>query len=183
MIEDIQDSAPSEVYRQYKWFHTKAELEVLPGWHWCISEGCKSGQQIARRTSKFNCVHCKQVHCVEHNVPWHKGETCKQYEHRKRRKAHRKEEEASKKYIKEKAKRCPGCKRPVEKINGCDHMTCTKCRHEFCWKCLASYKVPGRVYSVTHRAKCPHWFVPPADRRNAEWNWEDDMQDQWLDFL
>jgi DNA-directed RNA polymerase subunit RPC12/RpoP len=82
MIEDVRHSAPSEVYRQYKWFHTKAELETLPGWHWCISEGCKSGQQIAQRTSKFKCVRCKKVNCAEHNVPWHKGETCKQYEQR-----------------------------------------------------------------------------------------------------
>lgn len=82
MIKDIRDFAPSEIYRQYKWFHTKAELEALPGWQWCISEGCKSGQQIARGTSKFKCVRCKQVHCVEHNVPWHKRETCKQYDQR-----------------------------------------------------------------------------------------------------
>lgn len=81
-IDDIREFAPSGIYRQYKWFHTKAELEALPGWHWCISEGCKSGQQIARGTSKFKCVRCKQAHCVEHNVPWHKRKSCKQYEQR-----------------------------------------------------------------------------------------------------
>jgi hypothetical protein len=82
MIEEIRDFAPSDIYRQYKRFHTKAELEALPGWHWCIWKGCKSGQQIARGTSKFKCVRCKQAHCVEHNVSWHKGETCKQYDQR-----------------------------------------------------------------------------------------------------
>ncbi|KAF1934049.1 uncharacterized protein M421DRAFT_211 [Didymella exigua CBS 183.55] len=96
----------------------------MPGWYWCIMKGCKSGQQIAPGTGKFECVQCKQTHCVKHNVPWHKGVTCKQYEQMKKKTAHKQEEEATKKYLKEKAKHCPGCKRPIEKINGCDHMTC-----------------------------------------------------------
>jgi hypothetical protein len=34
------------------------------------------------------------------------------------------EEAASKKVISETAKQCPGCKRNIEKAEGCDHMTC-----------------------------------------------------------
>jgi len=62
-------------------------------------------------------------------------------------------------------KACPGCKRPIEKNKGCDHMECTyiflvpgeevgfslnvtlrlidmigaKCHVHFCWKCLKPY--------------------------------------------
>ena len=43
---------------------------------------------------------------------------------RTNKKIKKEEEKASKKWLKEKAKTCPGCKRPIEKINGCDHMTC-----------------------------------------------------------
>ena len=43
---------------------------------------------------------------------------------------------------------CPGivqrtgapCRTPIERIIGCDHMTCTQCGHEFCYICL----VPSR---------------------------------------
>jgi len=30
---------------------------------------------------------------------------------------------------------CPRCGIPIKKNGGCDHMTCRKCTHEFCWIC------------------------------------------------
>lgn len=87
------------------------------------------------------------------------------------KKIKKEEEKASKKLIQETAKACPGCKRPVEKSYGCDHMTCkfkpfleksstdcvppgTKCRHEFCWQCLALYEKKKGQKSVVHRGDC-----------------------------
>lgn len=37
---------------------------------------------------------------------------------------------------------CPGCELLVEKIGGCDLMTCSNCQTKFCWKCLGLWK-PG----------------------------------------
>lgn len=33
-------------------------------------------------------------------------------------------------------KECPRCQSTIEKNGGCNHMTCRKCRHEFCWVCM-----------------------------------------------
>ncbi|KAL8377881.1 hypothetical protein RB595_008526 [Gaeumannomyces hyphopodioides] len=37
-------------------------------------------------------------------------------------------------------KRCPGCRWPIEKSEGCSHMTCTMCSYEFCYSCGLKWK-------------------------------------------
>ena len=46
------------------------------------------------------------------------------------------EEHASENYVKKECKSCPNCKANIQKIEGCNHMICTKCQVDFCWLCL-----------------------------------------------
>ncbi|KPJ15407.1 E3 ubiquitin-protein ligase RNF144B [Papilio machaon] len=40
-------------------------------------------------------------------------------------------------------KLCPMCRVPIEKDEGCAQMMCKRCKHVFCWYCLASLDVVG----------------------------------------
>ena len=44
------------------------------------------------------------------------------------------------------AKRCPNCQANIEKNDGCLHMKCTKCSHDFCWRCLQPWRPSHRDY-------------------------------------
>ncbi|KAJ1919948.1 hypothetical protein IWQ60_007110 [Tieghemiomyces parasiticus] len=46
---------------------------------------------------------------------------------------------------------CVKCRAVIEKNGGCNHMTCRKCGHEFCWVCMGSWVEHGRSYYNCNR--------------------------------
>lgn len=54
---------------------------------------------------------------------------------------HKREARASRRGIRRECKRCPGvgCGAMIYKIDGCKHMTCFNCTHEFCWRCKTDW--------------------------------------------
>ena len=45
-------------------------------------------------------------------------------------------------------KPCPGCKVPIERAEGCNHVTCTQCKTHICWVCTQTF--PGGVGVYDH---------------------------------
>ncbi|XP_075003567.1 cullin-9 isoform X11 [Calonectris borealis] len=44
------------------------------------------------------------------------------------------------------SKHCPSCQAQIEKNEGCLHMTCAKCNHGFCWRCLKPWRPIHKDY-------------------------------------
>ncbi|XP_048791420.1 cullin-9-like [Lagopus muta] len=44
------------------------------------------------------------------------------------------------------SKHCPNCQAQIEKNEGCLHMTCAKCNHGFCWRCLKPWRPTHKDY-------------------------------------
>lgn len=69
---------------------------------------------------------------------------------------------------------CPKCKAPIEKNEGCNHMSCfnPQCKHEFCWICRKDWKLHNTATGGFFR--CNRWqdedkhdfydTPPPADQ-------------------
>ena len=50
---------------------------------------------------------------------------------------------ASEIWLRANTKNCPKCKVKIQKNDGCNHMTCKHCTHEFCWICMGPWKEHG----------------------------------------
>jgi hypothetical protein len=106
---------------------TRRTLERdFPNFRWCIGPGCNFGQEYPDPPTALPiivCSACGFISCFQHNVAWHSGRTCEEFE--EARLTGRSEEESkSVKVIKTIAKRCPGCRRYINKNGGCNHMSC-----------------------------------------------------------
>ncbi|KAB5580861.1 hypothetical protein GE09DRAFT_1213308 [Coniochaeta sp. 2T2.1] len=132
----VKRYASKDDFERYDTLATRAALESMPNFRWCLSPDCESGQIHDPTCLKFTCMACKGKHCVNHNKPWHSGETCKEYDRRKRR--GRKDDKASEKMIKQTSRPCPECKKFVHRFAGCNHITCV-CGHEWCYVCSSPF--------------------------------------------
>lgn len=57
------------------------------------------------------------------------------------------EEFTSMEYIQNTSKQCPSCRSWMQKLDGCNKMTCSKCTCYFCWLC---FKVLSRNDPYSH---------------------------------
>ncbi|KAK4548833.1 hypothetical protein LTR36_008606 [Oleoguttula mirabilis] len=54
-------------------------------------------------------------------------------------------------WISANTKECPKCHSTIEKNGGCNHMTCRKCRNEFCWMCMGMWSEHGTSWYNCNR--------------------------------
>ncbi|KAG9309336.1 hypothetical protein JVU11DRAFT_10828 [Chiua virens] len=54
-------------------------------------------------------------------------------------------------WIKSNTKECGKCQSTIEKNGGCNHMTCKKCKHEFCWVCMGPWSEHGTAWYSCNR--------------------------------
>lgn len=105
---------------------------------WCPAPNCsralKIGSSIAALGIRCKCGYEGCFACAKED---HSPATCHEYE--KWMEGILKDAGASD-YILANTKGCPNCKVNIEKNQGCDHMTCARCKHEFCWLCFGNWR-------------------------------------------
>ncbi|KAI5992155.1 hypothetical protein EDD15DRAFT_2168501 [Pisolithus albus] len=78
-----------------------------------------------------------------------------------------KEDEENRKWLESSTTECPGCALRVEKSMGCNHMTCSKCKTHFCYRCgnRISAKDPYQHFSTPGTSCFSRLFdfVPSAE--------------------
>ena len=54
-------------------------------------------------------------------------------------------------WISANTKECSKCNSTIEKNGGCNHMTCRKCKYEFCWMCMGPWSEHGTSWYNCNR--------------------------------
>lgn len=86
---------------------------------------------------KIQCNSCQFVWCFKCHAPWHNGLKCREY--RKGDKLLRTWASVIE-HGQRNAQKCPQCKIHIQRTEGCDHMTCTQCNTNFCYRCGERYR-------------------------------------------
>lgn len=111
--EQIRKILPEDHYQEYSVFKKNKLLSQNPNLRWCIRLGCEK-YVIGKEGSKKVTCECGTQICFECRNAYHPNKTCEQAL-----------DASYKDYLKKNnVQRCPKCKSGVEKIDGCNHMTC-----------------------------------------------------------
>jgi len=141
-----------EQYDRYQTLLLNDALKKDPECRWCPKPGCNTAMlgnpgipmmRCPKKTCAFAfCFNCKEA--------WHNDLTCEQFQQWKQ------DNSASSSrfevWAQQNTKKCPKCHVAIQKAGGCNHMTCTNCRHEYCWLCNGSVLGPDGKYKSGHWA-------------------------------
>ena len=131
--------SPKE-YEKYHGFLVRSFTDDSKEIRWCPRPNC---DYFAKNTSLASIpivCQCGNKFCFRCGLNWHDPLNCDMI---KRWNQKNVDEGENANWIIANTKACPKCKKQIEKNQGCNHMTCSMCRHEFCWICLAAWSTHG----------------------------------------
>ncbi|KAG4273369.1 hypothetical protein FPRO04_09733 [Fusarium proliferatum] len=155
--DEVKIYARQETFSKYDEYLKLEALSNLPSFRWCLGENCSYGQiHDLIESNHVSCEECGYEMCFQHQVKWHVDLTCEEFDSMKENGDPRFRE--TRDWVNSNTKQCPSCGVNAQKGPGCFHMTCTLCRHEFCWECLVSWSdiMPrsGQYNQSAHRDGC-----------------------------
>jgi len=108
------------------------------GYKGCPHSDCVMTAQRVEGVEHVGGVDCACAHswCFDCGLEDHRPASC---EDAKRWNDKNNSEAENTNWILANTKVCPKCQVHIEKNQGCNHMTCRKCSHQFCWLCKADW--------------------------------------------
>ncbi|KAF6152192.1 hypothetical protein GIB67_019414 [Kingdonia uniflora] len=139
MINVLVSEQDKEKYSRYL---LRSYIENNRKTKWCPAPGCEYAVNFVMGVGSYdvacNCTYGFCWNCTEEAHRPVECDTVQKWIQKNRA------ESENMNWILANSKPCPKCKRPIEKNQGCMHMTCTPpCKFEFCWLCLGSWQEHG----------------------------------------
>lgn len=141
MFEKLLEDEPDYAYAsKYGDWHRKQYTETNKLLKWCPKPECSHLIKLSTGYSEehADCGGCGTSFCLKCDNEPHEPATCDMYA---RWLGKTKGMDLDQMWLALNTKPCPECKTPIEKNDGCMHMTCGKCGAQFCWMCLKLTRV------------------------------------------
>ncbi|GJN15579.1 hypothetical protein PR202_gb02503 [Eleusine coracana subsp. coracana] len=137
----VNKLAKDEDKEKYARFALRAYVEDNKKTKWCPAPDCTCAVEFLGDENYDVLCHCKFSFCWNCTEEAHRPVNCETVSKWILKNS---AESENMNWILANSKPCPKCKRPIEKNQGCMHMTCTPpCKFEFCWLCLGAWSDHG----------------------------------------
>ncbi|KAI4260937.1 MAG: hypothetical protein LQ352_000092 [Teloschistes flavicans] len=146
--------ATQDVKDRYQVLLTRTYVDDLVNLKWCPAPNCEYAVDCAVKRQELNKIvptvacHCKHQFCFGCTLNEHQPTPCSLVK-MWLKKCEDDSETAN--WISANTKECPKCASTIEKNGGCNHMTCRKCKHEFCWICMGLWSEHGTSWYNCNR--------------------------------
>lgn len=139
MVDMLASVADKEKYYRYL---LRSYIEDNRKTKWCPAPGCDSAIEYVLGSGSYDVTcSCAYSFCWNCTEEAHRPVDCETVAKWIMKNS---AESENMNWILANSKPCPKCKRPIEKNQGCMHMTCTPpCKFEFCWLCLGAWSDHG----------------------------------------
>lgn len=194
----VKELVPSDLFAKYDKLLLQTSLDTMLDIVYCPRPSCQQPVILDRESSMGSCPSCSFVFCALCKLGYHGVSPCtikadglqklkdewlngdeetRKFLEKKYGKATVQlavEESFSNEWLKNYAKKCPGCSANIQKIDGCNKMTCMKCRAYFCWICNGFLSKQNPYSHFSERdSKCFNRLFEGVDMDNDDW-------DQWM---
>ncbi|KAI4302072.1 hypothetical protein L6164_035289 [Bauhinia variegata] len=139
MIDLLASDEDKEKYRRY---FIRSYIEDNRKTKWCPAPGCDYAVDFVIGSGSYDVVcRCSYGFCWNCTEEAHRPVDCSTVAKWILKNS---AESENMNWILANSKPCPKCERPIEKNQGCMHITCTPpCKFEFCWLCLGAWSEHG----------------------------------------
>lgn len=141
----LSAKAPNLLSR-YLSFQLRSFVDSNKLTRWCPGKGCEriacatSASAMEQDNNVAHCDACTTNFCIICGEEPHSPCGCRELG-QWNEKCRNESETAN--WILANTKSCPKCVSRIEKNQGCNHMTCQQCKHEFCWICMGDWNDHG----------------------------------------
>lgn len=131
---------------RYEVLLTRTYVDDKDNLKWCPAPNCEfavdcsvKAKELDRIVPTVQCA-CGHPFCFGCSLPDHQPAPCSLVKRWAKKCA---DDSETANWISANTKECPKCGSTIEKNGGCNHMTCRKCKNEFCWMCMGVWSEHG----------------------------------------